>query len=87
MFNTNMQKSFAISMWNIQGLNSSAFGLKSLTPEFQERIKNIEMIVLRESWCKIDTVTHCPPEYQEIIVPSIKIPLINHGRDSGGIII
>ncbi len=56
----------SISMWNIQGLNSSAFGLKSLNTEFQKSIKEMDIIILQET-CRADAITHCPPNYREII--------------------
>lgn len=79
--------SFTISMWNIQGLKSSAFGLKTLHHDFQNSIKEKDIIILQETWCKAAMVTHCPPDYREIIIPSQKISTIHQGRDSGGIII
>jgi exonuclease III len=65
-------------MWNIQGLNSSTFGLKSLA---------LDVIILQDTWCKADTVTHCPTGYREVIVSSQKHSSVNRGRDSGGLII
>ena len=48
-------RSFHISCWNIQGLHSSAFELKSRNPEFMKSINDIDIIVLTES----DLLTHC----------------------------
>ena len=80
-------KSLSVSMWNIQGLNSSTFGLKSLALEFNKNLKDVDVIILQETWCKADVVTHCPTGYREVIVPSQKHSSVNRGRDSGGLII
>ncbi len=77
----------SISMWNIQGLNSTAFGLKSLNTEFQKSIKEMDIIILQETWSRADAITHCPPNYREIILPSQKLNTVRQGRDSGGVII
>ncbi len=81
-----LEMTLSISMWNIQGLNSSAFGLKSLNTEFQKRIKEMD-IILQETWSRADAITHCPPNYREIIIPSQKLSTVRQGRDSGGQII
>ena len=80
-------KPFTISMWNIQGLHSSLFGCKSESPEFKANTKDTDIIILQETWCRPGSVTHCPPNYREIIVSSVKLPTVKRGRDSGGIII
>lgn len=80
-------KSLTISSWNIQGLHSSAFGTKSRNVDFVNKIINLDIIVLIETWCNTDTDTHCPKGYIEILLPSIKHNHIKHGRKSGGIII
>ncbi len=80
-------KSLSICMWNIQGLKSSTFGLKSLAQEFKTNLTDIDIIILQETWCKADTITHCPSNYREIIVPSQKHSNTNRGRESGGLII
>ncbi|KAI4889447.1 hypothetical protein NFI96_002246 [Prochilodus magdalenae] len=80
-------KSLCISMWNIQGIKSSLFGYKSQNTEFINNIKNTDIIILQETWCKSDSVTHCPTNYKEIIIPSVKHTNTKKGRDSGGIII
>ncbi len=80
-------KWLSISMWNIQGLNSTAFGLKSLNTEFQNSIKEMDIVILQETWSRADTITHCPPNYREIILPSQKLSTVRQGRDSGGQII
>ena len=79
--------SFNISCWNIQGLWSSVFGLKSTDPEFLKNISDAHILVFVETWCREDTVTHCPSGYGEIIVPSIKLKTVRRGRDSGGILV
>lgn len=79
--------SFCISCWNIQGLWSSVFGLKSTDPELLKNISNADILIFVETWCREDTVTHCPSGYGEIIVPSIKLKTVQHGRDSGGILV
>ena len=80
-------KPFTVSMWNIQGLNSSLFGCKSETPEFKDNTKDTDIIILQETWCRPGSVTHCPPNYREILLSSVKLPTVKRGRDSGGIII
>ncbi|XP_051235072.1 uncharacterized protein LOC127351510 [Dicentrarchus labrax] len=79
-------KSFTITCWNIQGLRSSAFGLKSRNSDFNRELKDSD-IVLQETWCREDVSTGCPHGYTEIIIPSTKHPTITQGRDSGGMII
>ena len=79
--------SFNISCWNIQGLWSSVFGLKSTDPEFLKNISDAHILFFVETWCREDTVTHCPSGYGEIIVPSIKLKTVRRGRDSGGILV
>ncbi len=41
----------------------------------------------RERWSRADAITHCPPNYREIILPSQKLNTVRQGRDSGGQII
>ena len=74
-------------MWNIQGLNWSTFRLKSLALEFNTNLKDVDVIILQETWCKADIVTDCPTGYREEIVPSQKYSSVYRGRDSGGLII
>ena len=76
-----------ISCWNIQGLYSSTFGIKSIQPEFLENIENVDILILTETWCRTDMQTHCPKGYHEIVIPSLKNKNVNHGRDSGGILV
>lgn len=73
----------SVSAWNIQGLNSTAFGLKSSNTEFQKSIKEMDIIILQETWSRADTITHCPPNYREIILPSQELNTVWQGRDSG----
>jgi len=80
-------RSLHISCWNIQGLHSSTFELKSEDPEFIKSIKDVDLIILTETWCKNDSLIHCPPGYNEIMVPSIKFKNIRKGRTSGGILV
>lgn len=81
------RKSITISSWNIQGLRSTAFGLKSRNPDFTKEIKNTDIIVLQETWHRGDGPTGCPVNYRELVVPSSKLTGIKQGRDSGGILI
>lgn len=82
-----IMSSLHISCWNIQGLYSSSFGFKSTQPEFTKNIKNVDILILTETWCRAETQTHCPKGYNEILVPSLKHNGICHGRDSGGILV
>ena len=78
---------FIIACWNIQGLRSSTFGLKSRNPDFNSEIKNSDIIILQETWSRGDGPTGCPKGYRELIIPSIKLPGVTQGRDSGGMLI
>ena len=80
-------KPLTISMWNIQGIRSSLHGPKYISKEFLENTSDLDFLILQETWCRTDTDIHCPPNYTEIFVPSVKNPGIKRGRDSGGIII
>ncbi len=80
-------KSLSFSTWNIQGLNSSVFGLKSRHSDFMKDLEDIDVIILQETWCRGDVVTGCPSGYREIILPSVKLTSVTQGRDSGGMII
>ena len=80
-------RSFHLSCWNIQGLHSSIFGQKSGNPEFMESMKGVDVIVLTETWCQTDQLTHCPLGYTEVMVPSVKGKNIRRGRTSGGILV
>ncbi|KAM3835960.1 LOW QUALITY PROTEIN: chondroitin sulfate proteoglycan 4-like [Diretmus argenteus] len=55
--------------------------------EFREHTKDTDIIILQETWCRSGSVTHCPPNYKEIILSSVKLPTVKRGRDSGGMII
>ena len=79
--------SFQINCWNIQGLHSSTFELKSRNPEFIKSIKDVDIIVLTETWRQNDLLTHCLPAYNEVTVPSVKLKNICKGRTSGGILV
>ena len=76
-------KALTISSWNIQGLRSSAFGLKSRNPEFG----NTDIVILQVTWYRGDGHTGYPPGYRELVVPSTKLPGVKQGRDSGGMLI
>lgn len=80
-------RSFHISCWNIQGLYSSAFGLKSRDPDFIKYTEGVDVLILTETWCREDMSTHCPSGYCEVIVPSIKLSSVQRGRDSGGLLV
>uniref|UniRef100_A0A9J8AFQ2 ribonuclease H n=1 Tax=Cyprinus carpio carpio TaxID=630221 RepID=A0A9J8AFQ2_CYPCA len=77
-------KSLSISLWNIQGLKSSIFGLKSKNPDFMREIDDLDIIILQETWCRGDESTGCPSGYREIILSSVKLRSTTQGRDSGG---
>ncbi len=84
-------KMLNISFWNIQGLCSKTFGLKSTNTDFLNSITNVDILILTETWCRSDVSTQCPASYSErksvIIVPSWKLNSIHRGRDSGGLVI
>ena len=80
-------KAFTISSWNIQGLRSTAFGLKSRYLDFIKEIRNTDIVILPETWCRGDGPTGCPLNYRELVVPSTKLPGVKQGRESGGILI
>ncbi len=80
-------KSLSFSTWNIQGLNSSVFGLKSRHSDFMKDLEDIDVVILQETWCRGDVFTGCPSGYREIILPSVKLTSVTQGRDSGGMII
>lgn len=80
-------KPLTITLWNIQGINSSSFGCKVKTLDFKKSVLDIDIIILQETWRRTDEVTLCPPGYREISISSQKHEKITRGRDSGGIII
>lgn len=80
-------RSFHVSCWNIQGLHSSTFGSKSTDPEFQKNIKDADIIIPTETWCRNYALTYCPSGYYEITLPSVKLSTVHRGRDSGGILV
>lgn len=43
-------------------------------------------MILLETWQK-DVITHCPPNYKEIILPPQKLSSVQQGRHSGGLIL
>ncbi len=82
-----LMRSFHISCWNIQGLHSSTFWSKSTDPVFLKNLKDADIIILTETWCRNDALTYCPSGYYEVIVPSVKLNTVHRGRDSGGILV
>ncbi len=79
--------SLKISCWNIQGLRSSIFGVKSQHSDFKREIQNSDIIILQETWNVRDLSTGCPIGFREIILPSTKLRGVTQGRDSGGMLI
>ena len=75
-------ESFVISQWNVQGLNSPAFGLKSNNSEFTDELKKSDIIILMERWDRGDLPTGCPPRYGELTVNLRKLPGVTQGRNS-----
>ena len=80
-------KSLTISSWNIQGLRSTALGIKSRTPDFSKEIADIDIIVLQETWHRGENPTGRPTGYIELLIPSTKLVGVTQGRDSGGMLI
>ncbi len=79
--------SLKISCWNVQGLRSSIFGVKSQHSDFKKEILNSDIIILQETWNVRDLSTGCPIGFREIILPSTKLRGVTKGRDSGGMLI
>ncbi len=79
--------SLKISCWNIQGLRSSIFDVKSQHSDFKREIQNSDIIILQETWNVRDLSTGCPIGFREIILPSTKLRGVTQGRDSGGMLI
>ncbi len=59
-----VMKSLSISLWNIQGLKSSVFGLKRKNPDFMREIHDLDVIILQETWCRGEESTGCPSGYR-----------------------
>ena len=76
--------SFQVSCWNIQVLYSSTSELKSGNPEFINSIKDDDIMVLTETWCQNNLLTYCPPGYNEVKVPSIRLTNTSKGSTTGG---
>lgn len=72
-------KSFKISCWNIQGLHSSTFGNKTI--DLLSNIKDIDIAIFHETWCRSNETLHCPKGIREIIIPSQKKSQIKCGRN------
>ena len=79
-------EAFTISSSNVQGLRSSAFGLKSKNLHFIKEIGNTDIVIQQETWYKGDGHTGCPLGYRELVVPSTKLPDVKQGSDSGGML-
>lgn len=79
--------SLSILAWNIQGLHSSTFGLKTADPYFMSSIKNIDIVILTETWSDKNNASNCPCNYNTLVIPPLKQPKAKSGRLSGGIII
>ena len=75
-------KSLTITLWNIQGIQSSTFGCKTNSVEFQKNISNIDIIILHETWRRSDEATLCPTGYREIAISSRKNKGVTQGTDS-----
>ncbi len=43
-----VMKSLSISLWNIQGLKSSVFGLKRKNPDFMREIHDLDVIIYKK---------------------------------------
>ncbi len=61
--------------------------IRQLLNYISNYIKEMDIIILRETWSTADAITYCPPNYREIILPSQKLSTVRQGRDSGGQII
>lgn len=79
--------SLIISSWNIQGLNASAFGSKPNDPDFKERLKNIDIQILLETWTRAEDESLAPMGYKEFSISAQKSKTTKLGRRSGGILI
>lgn len=79
--------SFKITCYNIQGMFSSAFGEKMTNPDFVNTVYSSDIIILLETWSRLDSKTLTPLNYRELRIPSIKMRNVKNGRDSGGIIV
>lgn len=79
--------SFHIGCWNIQGLYSSTFGMKTGNPEFLKSIEDTDIMILTETWYQKDAFIHCPSVYHEVMVPSVKTTDIHKGRTSRRVLV
>ena len=73
-------KSLTVTLWNIQGIKSSSFGFKTTALEFKKNIKNMDIIILQETWCRNGEMTLCPTGYCEIVISSRKHAKVTRGR-------
>jgi hypothetical protein len=71
---------FTISCWNIQGLRSTALALKSRNPDFTNEIQTL---LSYKKHCIEETDPLVVLCYRELVVPSIKLPGVKQGRNSG----
>lgn len=79
--------SLKVTCWNIQGLRSSVFGIKSQHSDFKKEIMDSDIIILQETWNVRDLSTGCPIGFREIVLPSTKLKGVTQGRESGGMLI
>lgn len=79
--------SLKVTCWNIQGLRSSVFGIKSQHSDFKKEIENSDIVILQETWNVRDLSTGCPIGFREIVLPSTKLRGVTQGRESGGMLI
>ncbi len=79
--------SLKISCWNIQGLRSSIFGVKSQHSDFKREIQNSDIIILQETWNVRDLSTGCPIGFREIILPSPNWEGWHRAETRGGMLI
>ena len=61
--------------------------MKSANSEFLNNIRNVDIIILSETWNQNKNQSNCPNDYIERIIPSVKHSHIKNGRDSGGLLI
>ncbi len=76
-------KSFIISCLNVQGLGSSAFGLKSRAPDFLRELGGADVFISR----RLGVEEMSPLVVPATMSPSTKLKGGTQGRDSGGMLI
>ncbi len=72
--------SFKITCFNIQGMFSSAFGEKITNSDFVNIVYSSDIIILLETWSRLDSKSYTPPNYRELRIPSIKQPNVKNGK-------